>query len=246
MNSKERVIKYLEYKGIRKSEFYLSTGLSNGFLDKTNNIGADKLEIIISKYPDINLGWVISGKGEMILKPGLSDQIRILPIVTDKKNKENIVFVPVKAIAGYLNGYQDPEFIKELPSFSLVGFTNGTYRAFEVSGDSMHPVIRDKSIVVGQYLENFFETKKDRYYVIKTKTELVVKSIINELKKTGDIILVSKNAYFEPYILPAHDIEEIWEIKVIISTPFNSNENEISSRIDELEKQLNSLRKKLK
>jgi phage repressor protein C with HTH and peptisase S24 domain len=154
--------------------------------------------------------------------------------------------VPVKAISGYLNGYQDPEFIKELPSFSLVGFTNGTYRAFEVSGDSMHPVIRDKSIVVGQYLENFFETKKDRYYVIKTKTELVVKSIINELKKTGDIILVSKNPYFEPYILPAHDIEEIWEIKVIISTPFNNNENEISSRIDELEKQLNSLRKKLK
>ena len=34
MTSRDRIIKYVEYKGISKNKFYKETGLSNGFLDK--------------------------------------------------------------------------------------------------------------------------------------------------------------------------------------------------------------------
>lgn len=63
--AKGRLIEYLEYKGISKASFYKTTSLANGFLDKNDNIGSNNIEIIISKYPDINLAWLITGNGEM-------------------------------------------------------------------------------------------------------------------------------------------------------------------------------------
>lgn len=62
----DRIIKYIEFKGLTKYKFYKETSLSNGFLDKKGSIGVDKCEIIYSKYPDINLEWLITGNGEMI------------------------------------------------------------------------------------------------------------------------------------------------------------------------------------
>jgi len=64
---KNRVIQYLNFKGVSKYQFYKETGLSNGMLDKPGAIGSDKCEIIYSQYPDINLEWFLSGKGEMLI-----------------------------------------------------------------------------------------------------------------------------------------------------------------------------------
>src|SRR4051812_25314350 len=43
----------------------------------------------------------------------------ILAITVNKENKENVELVSQKASAGYLAGYQDTEFIKDLPKISL-------------------------------------------------------------------------------------------------------------------------------
>ncbi|WP_320052807.1 hypothetical protein [uncultured Acetobacteroides sp.] len=67
MGAIQRVLEYLENKGVSKYKFYKETGLSNGFLDKGENVGSDKCEIIISCYSDLNLYWLITGKGEMLL-----------------------------------------------------------------------------------------------------------------------------------------------------------------------------------
>ncbi len=66
MTSSDRVLQFIEYKGISKREFYANTGLSNGFLDKSSNIGSDKLEKIISSYPDLSLLFVVTGSGAML------------------------------------------------------------------------------------------------------------------------------------------------------------------------------------
>lgn len=66
MTGKEKIMQYLEYKGIKKSDFYHKTGFSNGFLDSGKHIGTDNLKIIISKYPDLSLEWFVMDKGNMI------------------------------------------------------------------------------------------------------------------------------------------------------------------------------------
>ena len=60
------MLQYLEKKGISKYKFYKETGLSNGFLDKGENIGSDKCEIILSHYPDIRAEWLVTGRGPMV------------------------------------------------------------------------------------------------------------------------------------------------------------------------------------
>ncbi|MFK7061388.1 hypothetical protein V3Q90_14820 [Flavobacterium oreochromis] len=62
----DRIIQFIEYKGLTKYKFYKKTNLSNGFLDKKGTIGVDKCEIIYSFFPEINLEWLITGKGEML------------------------------------------------------------------------------------------------------------------------------------------------------------------------------------
>ncbi|HEY0067059.1 MAG TPA: helix-turn-helix transcriptional regulator, partial [Flavisolibacter sp.] len=63
--------------------------------------------------------------------------------------RSDIPFVPVKAAAGYLTGYADPEFIDELNTFTLPMLGGGDYRAFEIIGDSMMPTPTG-SVIVGE------------------------------------------------------------------------------------------------
>ena len=66
MGAIQRVIQFIEYKKISKYKFYRETGLSNGFLDKGENMGSDKCEKIIYTYPEINPEWLLTGQGPML------------------------------------------------------------------------------------------------------------------------------------------------------------------------------------
>ena len=67
--------------------------------------------------------------------------LRVLSITVDGQGRENIELVPDRAAAGYTVGYSDPEYLEDLPKFQLPMLpAPGTYRAFEISGDSMLPI----------------------------------------------------------------------------------------------------------
>jgi hypothetical protein len=66
MAVKNRILEYLKRESISRNRFYSSTGLSNGFLDKGENIGTDKVERICKTYPDINVEWLVLGEGPML------------------------------------------------------------------------------------------------------------------------------------------------------------------------------------
>src|SRR4028118_1852624 len=51
--------------------------------------------------------------------------------------RADIPFVPMKAAAGYLAGYADPEFVDELNTFTLPMLAGGDYRVFAIGGVSV-------------------------------------------------------------------------------------------------------------
>ncbi len=149
-----------------------------------------------------------------------ASNIRVLSISVDSEDRENIELVPVKASAGYLNGYADPEFISELPKFSLPILNQGTYRAFEIKGDSMLP-LQPGTIVIGEYLEHWSDVKSGETYIFITKTDGVVyKRAGNRFKENKALKLISDNPVYEPYTVQAEDMLEIWKAKAYISTSF--------------------------
>jgi len=79
-----------------------------------------------------------------------------------------------------------------LPKLNLPFLSsNTTYRAFEITGDSMLPV-PSKSIVIGEYVADLSHIKNGEAYIIITKEEgIVYKRVYNFLKESNGILLVS-------------------------------------------------------
>jgi phage repressor protein C with HTH and peptisase S24 domain len=125
-----------------------------------------------------------------------------------------------KAAAGYLNGYADPEFIEELPRFQLPFLPQGTYRAFEISGDSMLP-LTPGTIIIGEYVENWEVLKDGHCYILVTGTEGVVyKRVYNKLDEGKVLSLHSDNPAYPPYSVKIADVVEVWKAKAYISSVF--------------------------
>jgi transcriptional regulator with XRE-family HTH domain len=157
--------------------------------------------------------------GEVNIDP-LKKSKDVLVVTIDSSEKDNIEFVPHKAAAGYLNGYSDVEYVKELPHFSLPMLKQGTYRAFEISGDSMLPLLPG-TIVVGEFVYDLRNIKSGKTYVLVTQREgIVYKRVFNYLNENGTLFLVSDNRQYAPYQLNGEEVIEVWLAKAYISVQF--------------------------
>ncbi len=151
-------------------------------------------------------------------------QMRVLSITVDPQGREFIDLVPEKAAAGYLNGYADPEYVEELPKFRLPMLKGGTFRAFEISGDSMLP-IQPGSVVIGEYVEDWKSVKDGlTYIVVSVREGIVYKRLFNKIEERGDIICQSDNPAYPPYSIPVDEVLEIWQAKAYLSTIFPDKE----------------------
>lgn len=139
----------------------------------------------------------------------LDDNRILLPITVDKNGNNFIEIVPHKARAGYLTGYSDPEYIENLQQISLPFLGPGKMRAFPIGGDSMPPHT-DKSFIVGKYIENLGEIKKDKTYIIITLSEGITYKRLNS-KNADSITVEPDNIIYSPYDIKLSDILEIWE-----------------------------------
>lgn len=151
-------------------------------------------------------------------KRAKGNETRILSITVDETGKENIEFVPEKASAGYTRGYADPEYIRDLPKYHLPFLpADRTYRAFEISGDSMLP-IPSGSIVVGEYVEDWANLKSGTTCVVISRNEgVVLKNVDNRIRKSGTLLLKSSNIHYAPYEIPVEEVQEIWRFVAYIS-----------------------------
>src|SRR5574343_175369 len=130
--------------------------------------------------------------------------------------RSNIQFVPVKAAAGYLAGYNDPEFVDELNTFTLPMLGPGEYRAFEIIGDSMLPT-PSGSVIVGEKVENLEDLKNSNTYVVLSRNEGVAyKRVVKNNRLKNKITLISDNPQYEPYHVSAEDVLEIWKAVYIL------------------------------
>lgn len=148
------------------------------------------------------------------------EKLKILSITVDQQNRENIELVPQKAAAGYLNGFADPEYLEELPRFQLPLLPQtGTYRAFEISGDSMLP-LTSGTVVIGQFVEGARDIREGKTYVFVTAKEGVVYKRAYRNGKDNALQMVSDNTAYEAFEVELADILEIWEAKAFISMQF--------------------------
>lgn len=227
----------------------------------------DILQDLSNKFEDLDLNWLITGQGDLrkskVFTPvsgsfsmtttigeQKKDYSNITPtiITVDSHNQDNIVLVPHKLKAGYLEGYNDANFIKKLPSFRMPGLNNGLFRMFEIEGTSMFPTLAG-GYVVGQFVENWVTGIKDNrvYAVISNEIEDgLIKRCINKIKKYNNLICKSDNRKNYPtQNINPESIKEIWEIKLHLNFQL-PDPADIYDKLYDLEGEVSSLREVIK
>jgi len=140
----------------------------------------------------------------------------LLPITVDSNGENRIEIVGAKAQAGYLAGYGDPEFIESLQRISLPFLTNGKYRAFPVTGDSMPPH-KEGSYIVGEYVERISDIVDGKTYILITKNNGMSYKRLYKKGKKG-VMAHSDNTIYAPYEVLFSDVLEIWRYASSIAT----------------------------
>lgn len=212
---------------------------------KKTKPGYDVLSAIIDEF-NINPNYLF-GKSKAMLKSETSKTPTYsgIPKVvsTTPNGEENVVYVPAKARAGYLNGYEDTEFIESLPMFSMPQLTNGTFRCFEVQGNSMLKTFYDSDMVFGKYVESFNDIKDGRVYVIVSKNDgVVLKRVYNHTKDQGLLTLKSDNTdgNYPNYSIKSEDVVEIWYVTMYASKQM-PEPLDVNDKLQDLEFKIKSL-----
>lgn len=147
----------------------------------------------------------------------------------DLGNGQYIMIVPLVqdyAYAGYLAGYQDNEYLDELPKHSFVVNKQhrGHYMAFQVIGDSMSngtdESITEGSTVTGREIQRHlwnsrFHIHRFKDYVIVHKEGILIKRIIKHDVDTGIITCQSLNPdreWYPDFDLNLDDCSQIFNI----------------------------------
>lgn len=90
MNIKNRILTFCERSGISVREFQTQCGFSNAYVSnlKGDSMKLDKIDKILSVYPQINRNWLIYESGSMLVGEN-KDEIECLAVEDDNQNKVN-------------------------------------------------------------------------------------------------------------------------------------------------------------
>ena len=177
--------------------------------------------------------------------------LRVLSVTVTEDGDDQVEWVPQKAAAGYLNGYADTEYLQELPRFRLPNLPRGgTFRAFELTGDSMLP-LQSGTIIVGRYIDDWRDIRNGKTYVLLTNKEgIVYKRIFNYVEESQKLFLVSDNRSYAPYEVSIDDVLEVWSAQAFISVSFPDPTSDpqlsleqLTGMVLELQQEVTKLRK---
>ena len=144
----------------------------------------------------VNPLWIF-GQSEQKLISTPSDTLPKV-IAMESEHRENILMVNSKVAAGYPHNIQEPSWYKDLPSFSMPSeeYRHGTFRCFQVEGQSMLPNFYPNEWVICKAVEGFEKIKNNQFYVVVMHDSLLLKKIRIEKES---LVLESLNKEYSMY-----------------------------------------------
>ena len=240
-------MKYLrKLRGWTQEEFAQKLGIKRSLLGAYEEERADPridvLEIVCNMFKltldDVLRKDLSNNKGNYLARR------RAMKMASDRPE---IAFVPLKAAAGYLNGYGDPEFIDELNTFTLPMLTGGNYRAFEII-DSMLPT-PSGSVIVGEKVDDLESLKNNTACILVSKNEgIVYKRVQKNGRQKNKLTLISDNPTYHPYTVNAEEVVEMWQAQMVISKASQQQQwdmGKLANVVSDLQEQVISLKKRM-
>lgn len=208
---KQRIIKFIKYKGIGKTKFERAVGLSNGYLNQLRHAPSyEKIQMIIGTFPDLNEVWLLTGEGEMLKSE--AQQSASLPARTEKSRIR--YWVDVDATAGGLTMFGDNPMSKCI-EMSIPEFGDCT-DAVNLYGDSMFPLFKSGQIIIlKEWVESFIDF--GNVYLVITKSGNRMVKYLRKGSDAAHVTCVSENPAFDPFEILIDDILKLYIVKGSIS-----------------------------
>ena len=220
---KERLNAFLRYKEVNNSEFGRAIGVSSAFVSSIRkSIQPDKIEKIKSTFPDLNVSWLLTGEGPMLVsdaKRGAGAVASSEERLTDENSFK--YYFEMTATAGNIEGFTDSELGQEYKRVSFPGYEGCV--AFNVSGESMLPTAKPKDIVVISPKPVETIVNGEIYLVVTKDGQRMIKRL-RVLRKDEDlgavIRCISDNRdqeVYAPFEIYGEDVHRIFRVKGFIS-----------------------------
>jgi len=124
---KERILQYAEYKGVGAVKFIEDLGMTYGSFkgkQKLSSVKSDFLDSLLSKFPEINIEWLLSGKGEM------EKNISNLSHDDGHKNEKDSsgLVYELQSEARLFDDSQEPEILQNSNGNKYFVYPDGTIR----------------------------------------------------------------------------------------------------------------------
>ena len=213
MGITKRIFQFIDYKSISKREFYIACNLSNGFLDKVSNIGSDKIEKILSAYPEVSPEWLVTGNGGM-LRSNSKQSIEVIGeglLENATQQKKGVIrYYDVDASASPIEMFSSGSGI-EYKDLIIPGFEDCEI-ALNIWGDSMEPKLcKGEMIICKLWQESFIEY--GFVYLIETKTGHRMIKYVQSGQSESTISCISENKFYQPFEVKKSDILKLYVVK---------------------------------
>jgi phage repressor protein C with HTH and peptisase S24 domain len=204
MSVKERIKEFIYKNNLSISEFEKSIGASNGYVNSiSKSIGIDKLNSILEKYPNINIEWLLTGKGDM-LREELPAQAE--PVEKDK----GIPLIPTEVFAGtggiplQIKDYEITDYYK-VPEFNRADFL------IRVFGDSMYPTYNNGDVAACKLISSYNVIQWGHAYVLHEKEQgAMIKRLFPSKNKNKNIVICrSDNKLYDDFEINMNNVNAL-------------------------------------
>lgn len=191
---KERLILFLKHLGIGQLRFENNVGLSRGFVNAVGDtIRESSLAKITAVYPELNINWLKTGEGQMLIGQEL-------------QKTEAVYYapqLPVSALAGTLTGFTDS--IREWDLENVVVPIKGVDLVIPLSGDSMKPDYPEGCLLLTKRINEKAFIEWGKVFVLDTCNGIVIKQIYPS-EEESKVKCVSINTLYPPFEVNKEDI----------------------------------------
>lgn len=219
MGLKERLLNYIAYKGIDKATLERNSGLSNDAVNKMgDNTRTKTLDKISNAYPDINIAWVKTGVGEMLINEERKEKIiSVDKTAISETGRKGALIYDIDATCG-IDG-RDIEFTDGRVIGSIEApEINSNSKIIFATGDSMIPLITSGDRIVVRKIESWDYFNYGQVYLIITNDYRFIKRVRKHPANPEDLILLrSENKEYDDIDLPKREIVHLFIVENILS-----------------------------
>lgn len=237
MNIKDRIYLFVEAKGISIKKFEELCSLSNGYVSSMRKgLGSEKLNNVLTSFPDLNRDWLLYGEGEMLKHSSPSATINApnhgliavgngntntLNTTTPASEDEDIPEAEVAVIPTEL--YKEPNAnlyeytaVNDVETLPIVHQFSSHDRFYRVINSSMAPKLLASDLVALQRID-IDDSTPGCVYMIDHRTK---GSFLRKVADQGDTLLLSSynKEDYPDFVVHKRDVLNLARVVGLIRT----------------------------